>query len=114
MKLRHTLNGKRVWRGTLTEQQYKLAKVKLTKLSAIWFEGIQKQRLKKDGDIIISWDKLKKHLRCKYVPCTYEPQLYASWSNLRQGSRSVLEYIQEGEELIVLCEVNEPLGFLVV
>lgn len=32
------------FKDTSPEQQFKLAKIKLTKLAAVWLEGVQKQR----------------------------------------------------------------------
>ena len=31
-----------------------------------------------------------------------------SWGNLRQGNKTVSEYIQERERLAVLCDIDEP------
>ena len=36
------------FKDTSPERQYKLAKIKLTKLAAVWLEGVQKQRRKED------------------------------------------------------------------
>ena len=47
------------------DKQYKMAKVKLTKLATIWLEGVQKQMLREAMNRIDSWEKLKKHLRRK-------------------------------------------------
>ena len=95
------------YKSTTPERQYKLAKIKLVKLAAIWLEGIQKQRRREGRARIDTWDKLKKHLRRKYVPNNYAHQLYLQWSTLNQGGRSVSEYIQEWEKVIALCEINE-------
>lgn len=96
------------YKGTHLDQQYKIAKVKLIKLAATWLEGIQRQRVREDRPKITTWDKLKKHLRRRYIPSNYKQQLYISWSNLRQGQKSVADYIQEGERLSVLCNIDEP------
>ena len=96
------------FKETFEEQQYKLAKIKLTKLAAIWLEGIQKQRRREDRERINTWTKLKKHLRRKYVPSSYRQNLFVQWSTLKQGSKTVADYIQEWEKLSVLCDVNEP------
>ncbi|XP_057522661.1 uncharacterized protein LOC130802668 [Amaranthus tricolor] len=53
---------------TSEKQQYKLAKIKLNKLAAIWLEGVQRQRRRENREKINTWAKLKKHLRKKYVP----------------------------------------------
>ncbi|XP_057517897.1 uncharacterized protein LOC130798821 [Amaranthus tricolor] len=96
------------FKETPEDQKYKVAKVKLNKLAAIWLEGEQKQRRRENRGRINTWDKLKKHLRKKYVPLSYRQQLFVQWSTLRQGSRSVTEYIQEWERLSVQCDLNEP------
>lgn len=93
---------------TPEDQRFRIAKVKLTKLSAIWLDGIQKQRKREERSKIDSWEKLKKLLRRKYVTSTYKQQLYVKWGNLRQGNSTVTEYIQERERLAVLCDINEP------
>ena len=41
------------FKDTPPDQQYKLAKVKLTKSAAIWLEGIQKRRLREERGRII-------------------------------------------------------------
>ena len=70
------------YKNTTPERQYKLAKIKLTKLAAIWLQGLQRQRRREDRLRIETWDKLKKHLRRKYVPTNYSHQLYIKWSTL--------------------------------
>ncbi|XP_057530723.1 uncharacterized protein LOC130809106 [Amaranthus tricolor] len=95
------------FKETHPNQQYKIAKVKLTKLAAIWLEGVQRQKTREDRPKINTWEKLRKHLRRKYVPTNYKQKLYTNWRNLRQGNKSVSEYIQERERLTVLCEVDE-------
>ena len=95
------------FRETPEEQKYKLAKIKMNKLAAIWFEGLQKQR-RENREGIHTWAKLKKHLRRKYVPSSYKQQLYVHRSTLRQGGKSVADYIQEWEKLAVLCDINKP------
>ena len=90
------------------EQQYKLAKIKLTKLAAIWLEGIQKQRRRENREKINNWSKQKTYLRRKYVPSSYRQHLFVQWSTLKQGSKTVADYIQEWEKLSVFCDVNEP------
>ena len=96
------------FKDTHPEHQYKIAKVKLTKLAATWLEGVQRQRTRENRPKISTWEKLRKYLRRKYIPHNYKQQLYTKWSNLRQGIRSIAEYIQEGERLTVLCNIDEP------
>ena len=89
------------FKETTPEQQFKLAKIKLTKLSAVWLDGVQKQR-REERERINTWEKLRKHLRRKYVPRNYRQQLCIQWGTLRQEHRTVSEYIQEWEMLDLL------------
>ncbi|XP_057526414.1 uncharacterized protein LOC130805648 [Amaranthus tricolor] len=95
------------FKETTPEQQFKLAKIKLTKLASTWLEGVQKQRRREDRERISTWEKLRKHLRRKYVPRNYRQQLCIQWGTLRQENRTVSEYIQEWERLSVVCDTNE-------
>ena len=42
------------------------------------------------------------------MPSTFKQQQYMVWKILKQGTKTVVEYIQEREKLIVLCDINEP------
>ena len=54
-----------------------------------------------------SWEKLKKKMRRKYVPSNYTQQLSMQWNTLTQGSKTVAQYIQEWERLVVLCDIRD-------
>ena len=56
------------FRDTPLDKQFKMAKVKLTKLAATWLEKVQRQRLREGKEKLKSWEKLKKKMRRKYVP----------------------------------------------
>lgn len=101
------------FKDTSPEQQFKLAKIMLTKLAAVWLEGVQKQRMREDRERINTWEKLKKHLRRRYMPKNYRQQLCLQWGTLKQDNRSVADYIQEWEKLSVLCDTNESEEMLV-
>jgi retrotransposon gag protein len=95
------------FKDTPPDQQFKFAKIKLTKLAAVWLEGVQKQRRREDRERISTWEKLKTHLRRRYVPRNYSQQLGMQWGTLRQDNWSVSNYIQEWEKLSVVCDTNE-------
>ena len=59
------------YKDTHPEHQYKIAKVKLTKLAATWLEWVQRQRLRNGKKKLNSWENLKKKMRRKYVPSNY-------------------------------------------
>ena len=81
------------FKRTPPDHQFKVAKVKMTKVASTWLEGIQRLRLREGRGRIQTSDKLKKHMKRKYVPPTYRQQLYVQYGTLKQGSRPVQEYI---------------------
>ncbi|XP_057543874.1 uncharacterized protein LOC130823266 [Amaranthus tricolor] len=95
------------FKNTPPDQQYKLAKIKLTKSTAIWLEGLQKRRVREERGRINSWTKLKKHMKRKYVPTSYKQQQYIQLNAMKQGTKSVDEYRNEWERLYVLCDPHE-------
>ena len=96
------------FRETPLDQQYKITKVKLIKSAVVWLEGTQKQRLREERSRINSWGKLKKHMRRRYVSTSYKQQQYVQLNSLKQGNRSVQEYMNEWERLYVLCDLHDP------
>lgn len=65
------------FKDTPENQKFTFAKVKITRLEATWLEGVQRQRVRDNRAKINSWEKLKKHMKRKYVPPTYKQQLYS-------------------------------------
>ena len=78
------------FRDTPLDKQFKMAKVKLTKLAATWLEKVQRQRLREGKEKLKSWEKLKKKMRRKYVPSNYTQQLSMQWNTLTQDSEHAL------------------------
>ena len=95
------------FKETPPNQQYKIAKIKLTKSAAVWLEGIQKQRLREERNRINTWEKLRKHMKRRYVPTTYKQQQIVQLHAMKQGTRSVEDYMNEWERLYVLCDLHE-------
>jgi uncharacterized coiled-coil protein SlyX len=94
-------------RGYNDHQSYKLASLKLTKLASLWFENLQRTRVNEGKGKIRSWEKLRKRLCRKYVPPSYKQDKFMKLQALKQGGRSVAEYIEEFEELHLVCDLNE-------
>ena len=76
------------YKDTHPDHQYKIAEVKLTKLAAIWLEGVQRQKIRENRPKINTWEKLRKHLGRKYIPNNYRQQLCRNtrrWSMQQEG-----------------------------
>ena len=50
---------------------------------------------------------MKGRLRTKYVPVNYKSQLIDTWQRIEQKQISVREYINEFQELMIACELDE-------
>ncbi|XP_057532797.1 uncharacterized protein LOC130810672 [Amaranthus tricolor] len=96
------------FKETPPNQQFKIAKIKLTKSAAVWLESIQKQRFREERNRISTWDKLRKQMKRRYVPATYKQQLIVQLYAMKQGTRSVEDYLNEWERLYHLCDLHEP------
>ena len=58
-------------------------------------------------DRITTWAAMKGRLGTKYVPVNYKSQLIYTWQRIEQKQRSVREYINEFQELMIACELDE-------
>jgi hypothetical protein len=90
-------------------KKYKLTTLRFTKFASLWLENLQEQRRRAGKEKIKSWIKLRKRMKEKYVPRTYLQDKYVKLTSLKQGDLSVEEYIQEFEELTMLCGLVEEM-----
>ena len=58
-------------------------------------------------DRITTWAEMKGRLRTKYVPVNNKSQLIDTWQRIEQKKRSVREYLNEFQELMIACELDE-------
>ena len=56
---------------------------------------------------INTWDEMKRVMRRRFVPSSYQRDLRNRLQVLRQGKRSVDEYYKEMELLLVHAEIRE-------
>lgn len=95
------------YKGTSNEKQFKIAVAKLTKYAALWYVNVKKQRSRGGKKKIETWEKLKKVLRQRFVPNNYQQSLYVKLATLKQGAKSIAQYIEEFEKLAIMCDVEE-------
>uniref|UniRef100_A0A2N9I5V1 CCHC-type domain-containing protein n=1 Tax=Fagus sylvatica TaxID=28930 RepID=A0A2N9I5V1_FAGSY len=56
---------------------------------------------------ISDWPEMKQALSRNYLPTTYKSTLLKKWDNLRQGLRSVIDYIEQFQEYKRRCQIVE-------
>jgi len=54
-----------------------------------------------------SWEEIKQKFKKKYLPDFYKHRLLDKLHSLHQGSRSVQDYTNKFDNLILHCEVRE-------
>ncbi|XP_074297308.1 uncharacterized protein LOC141628014 [Silene latifolia] len=95
------------YKGYDEHKQFKVATLKMTKYASLWYENLKKQRRRERKSKIETWNKLKKHLKKRFMLRDYEQEQYLMLTSLSQGNLSVTDYIKEFERLIMVCDLEE-------
>ncbi|KAG7558942.1 Retrotransposon gag domain [Arabidopsis thaliana x Arabidopsis arenosa] len=69
-----------------------LIAIRFRSRAAAWWSQFKSTRARQGKSKIISWDKLRKHMRQNFLPFNYDQVLFQKLQNLRQGNRSVEEH----------------------
>jgi len=56
---------------------------------------------------ITDWIKMKQKLQEKYLPQSYRNKLLDQWNNLKQGNKSINEYITQFNDYMIRCAIRE-------
>ncbi|XP_074283823.1 uncharacterized protein LOC141608360 [Silene latifolia] len=89
------------------EQCCKYAILRLRRGASLWYECFKARRVRAGKKKITSWHVLKLKLRKRYVPATHRLTTYRNIVDLTQGRLSVLEYIEEFENLALMGDLVE-------
>jgi len=89
------------------EKKVKLVALKLRKYASIWWANLVAKRARKDKAKIRSWEQMGDKLKDKFLPSHYIQDNYLKLHNLKQGTKSVEEYIREFEQLLLKCDLKE-------
>ena len=72
-----------------------------------WWKQLQKDHLALGVDYICSWDTMKRVMRHRFIPLYYEKKLYKRLKGFIKGSRTVKEYYNEMEKLLIWTKTQE-------
>ena len=93
---------------TLSNQIYvNLASVEFSGYALTWWNQIQENQLVLGYDHINTWDEMKRVMRRRFVPSSYQRGFRNRLQTLRQGSKSVNDYFKEMELLLVRSGIRE-------
>ena len=95
------------WYTMSEERKYKFAKMKLVRQARLYWENIELTTRRRNVEPITTWQGMKEKLRDKYLPISYQQNLLDQWQTLKQGNRSVSDYIATFDEYLMRCDVSE-------
>jgi len=72
-------------KGYSGEKAFKLDVLKLKQYASIWYENLKRTRAMEGKSKIKTWVKLKKHMDKRFLPATYQQELYLKVTSLQQG-----------------------------
>ncbi|GKB12789.1 putative reverse transcriptase domain-containing protein [Tanacetum coccineum] len=84
-----------------------LIATKLCGRASTWWQQLKLTRERVGKSRIMNWQKMKKCMRAKCIPCNYQRQMYQRLQNLKHGSKSVEDYTTEFYQLIARNDIQE-------
>lgn len=96
------------YKNVADDRKVKLVAIKLKKHASIWWEHLKKQRAREGKQRIVTWQKMKKELKKKFLPDHYMQDAFLKFHNFKQGDLSVEEYSAEFDHLMMRCDLYEP------
>ncbi|KAK9210956.1 hypothetical protein WN943_000329 [Citrus x changshan-huyou] len=96
------------YRDVPEDRKVKLIAIKLKKYASLWWENLKRQREREGRRKIVTWEKMKKELKRKFLPNNYRQDIYLKFHNFRQRELSVEEdYTAEFDNLMMKCDLVE-------
>jgi len=89
------------------EKKVKFVGHKLHKYTSIWWANIIDKRARKGKGKIRTWEQIRDKLKAKFIPTHYVQHKYLILHHLKQGSKSVEEYIRQFEQFLLKCDLKE-------
>uniref|UniRef100_A0A2N9IG07 RNA-directed DNA polymerase n=1 Tax=Fagus sylvatica TaxID=28930 RepID=A0A2N9IG07_FAGSY len=95
------------WYNWAENKKVRFAKMKLIGRAQLYWDEITNNLARRQEPPISDWPEMKQALSRNYLPTTYKSTLLEKWDNLRQGPRSVIDYIEQFQEYKRRCQIVE-------
>ena len=89
------------------QRRVNLASVEFSGYALTWWNQVQENQRVLGCDHINTWAEMKRVMRRRFVPSSYQRDLRNRLQTLRQGSKSVDDYFKEMELLLVRSRIRE-------
>lgn len=103
----HTVDRIFEYKEVPENQKVKLVAIKLKKYASLWWENLRRQRAHEGRSRIVTWEKMKKELKRKFLPDNFRQDNFLKFHNFKQQDLSVEDYTMEFDHLMLKCNVNE-------
>ncbi|PKI58170.1 hypothetical protein CRG98_021428, partial [Punica granatum] len=74
----------------------------------VWWENLKRRREREGKRRIVTWEKMKRELKKKFLPASYKQDIFSRLYNFKQEELTVEEYTAEFEHLMMKCDIVEP------
>jgi len=95
------------WHNLSDNRKVRFAKMKLIDEAKIYWRDVEDCLEMRGKPPITDWIKMKQKLQEKYLPQSYRNKLLDQWNNLRQGNKSINEYIMQFNDYMIRCDIRE-------
>jgi len=95
------------WHNLSDNRKVRFAKIKLIDEAKIYWRDVEDCLEMRGKPPITDWIKMKQKLQEKYLPQSYRNKLLDQWNNLRQGNKSINEYIMQFNDYMIRCDIRE-------
>ena len=95
------------WYDMSEERRFKFAKIRLVRQARLYWGNIKCIAMQRGDLPIVTWRDMKRKLREKYLPMSYQQRLLDQWQRLTQGNKTVSEYVAKFDEFVMRCNVVE-------
>ena len=85
----------------------KLAAAEFSDYALTWWNKYQRDRTRYEEPMVESWTKMKRIMRKRYIPTSYNRDLQLKLQRMTQGNKSVEEYFKEMEVTMIRAGMKE-------
>ncbi|KAK7376004.1 hypothetical protein VNO78_35080 [Psophocarpus tetragonolobus] len=89
------------------EQKVRLAAAEFSDYVLIWWNKLQRERIRYEEPRVDTWAEMKRIMRRRYIPSSFHRDIKLKLQKLSQGSKGVEEYYKEMEMLIIQAQIEE-------
>jgi hypothetical protein len=95
------------WQNLSDNRKVRFAEMKLIGKAKTYWREVEDCLEMRDKPLITDWIKMKQNLQEKYLPQSNRNKLLDQWNNLRQGNKSINEYITQFNDYMMRCAIRE-------